>query len=511
MLGQRQLSFDDYLDIFRRRWWIVLIPTVLLCAGVYGVSLYLPDQYTSRTLVLVEQQKVPESYVKSVVTEDIGERLGTMQEQILSRTRLQPIIEKFGLFKNQKSKMTIEEQIDAMRKAISVTPIRSMVSTNSGDLPGFSITFTDSDPHLAQQVCAEITSMFIQENLRLREQNAVGTTDFMKDQLADAKRALDDQDAKLADFQRKFMGSLPGNEQTDMNVVAGLSSQLDAVTSQLNRAGQDKAYEESLLAQQLSTWKTSLNGGGPHVDTLEQQLSNLEQNLVSLQAQYTDDYPDVVKAKADIAALKKQIAAKAAATKPDAAQATVAANLPEPPSIQQLRFQIHQNELLIQEKSREQTRIKQQLGAYQSRLSMSPAVEEEYKKITRDSQTAQQFYDGLLAKKNESEMATDLERRQQGEQFQVMDPADLPQKPSFPNRPAFAGGGLAGGLALGVGIILLLEMRDKSLRTENDVEQFLGLPTLAMVPVVGEKQEEKKRKKPTGKGKKAGLSPVPQA
>ena len=493
MLGHRQLNLDDYLEILRRRWWVILIPTLVGCVGAYLFSRTLANQYTSHTLVLVEEQEVPDSYVKSVVTGDIGQRLGTMQEQILSRTRLQPIIEKFGLFRNDKGKVAMEDLVDRMRKDISIAPIQSLVSTKAGELPGFAIGFTANDPRLAQEVCAEITSMFIEENVHLRTQSAEGTTNFLKTELDQAKSNLDAQDAKLADFKRKYIGALPGNEQADMNMLASFTSQLDAVTSQLNRAEQDKAYEDSLLAQQLSAWETSQKSGGPGgEDTLEQQLTNLQGQLVTTQAHYTVDHPEVVKLKEDIAALEKKIEENAAHAKGKTVQAPEPSNRTEPPEMQQLRFQIHQAEVFIREKTREQARLKQQLNTYQARLSMSPGVEQQYKELTRDYQTALEFYNELLTKRSQSEMATSLERRQQGEQFRVMDAADLPEKPSFPNRPAFAGGGLAAGLALGIGITLLIEARDKSLKTENDVEHFLGLPTLAIVPLIGKWNGKKK-------------------
>ena len=492
MLGHRQLNLDDYLEILRRRWWVILIPALVGCVGAYLFSRTLANQYTSRTLVLVEEQAVPDTYVKSVVTGDIGQRLGTMQEQILSRTRLQPIIEKFGLFGNDKGRVAMEDLVDRLRKDISITPIQSLVSTKEGELPGFAIGFTANDPRLAQQVCAEITSMFIEENLHLREQRAEGTTDFLKTEVDQAKGNLDAQDAKLADFKRKYIGALPGNEQADMNILASFSSQLDAVTSQLNRAQQDKTYQDSLLAQQLSAWEMSQKSGGPREDTLEQRLADLQGQLVTMQAHYTVDHPEVVKLKEEIAALEKKIADNAAHAKDKTVQAPELSNRTEPPEMQQLRFQIHQSEVFIREKTREQARLKQQLNTYQARLSMSPGVEQQYKELTRDYQTALAFYNELLTKRSQSEMATSLERRQQGEQFRVMDAADLPEKPSFPNRPAFAAGGLAAGLALGIGITLLIELRDKSLLTENDVEHFLGLPTLAMVPRIGKRNGKKK-------------------
>jgi polysaccharide chain length determinant protein (PEP-CTERM system associated) len=494
MLGHREMSIDDYLAIARRRKWIILIPAVLVPIIAYAVSLTLPDEYTSRTLVLIEQQKVPDSVVKPVVAEDLAMRLATMQEQILSRTRLQPIIDKFGLYQDDASTPHVEEKVARLRKGIGIEPIRPMAGTRTGDLPGFYISFTASSPRLAQQVCAEITSMFIQENLRAREQRSQGTTDFLANQLAEAKRKLDETDAKLAEFKSRYFGSLPGQEQSSISILTGLSTQLEGVIQALSRAQQDKVYAESLLAQQLAALEAMPDGTtGAQPDLLQVQLMNLQNGLVVAQARYTEDHPDIIKLKNDIAELQKKIAA-ARAEKPEAH--TAGEESParrETPQIQQLRAQLHQLDQTIREKTRDQSRLQQQIGIYQSRLSLSPGVEQQFKELTRDYQTALGFYNDLLAKESQSKMATNLERRQQGEQFRVMDPANLPASPSFPNRPLFAAAGLGIGLALGVGISLLLEMKDKSIRTEGDVKFFLQVPTLALIPITRNGGKDKSR------------------
>ncbi len=485
MLGHRQLSIDDYLAILRRRWWVILAPAILGPVLAYFVALYLPNRYTSQTLVLVEQQKVPDSFVKSLITEELAARLGTMQEQILSRTRLQPIIEKFGLFKEEVNRVPMEELVNRMRKAISVTPVRSVVSTREGDLPGFFLSFTADNARLAQQVCAEITSMFIEENLRFREQAAQGTTDFLVNQLDDAKRKLDEQDAKLAQFKRKYMGSLPEETQTNLNLLTALNTQLEATTQALTRAQQDKAFTESLLAQQVAGLQAMREGRTSQPETDAQRLATMEDDLLALEAKYTSDYPDVIKLKVSIQQLKRKVHEGAAVAKEVPAGAPQEAATVEPPQVQQLRGQLHAYEQAIRQHSREQERLQGQVRLYQSRIQVSPMVEQENKEVTRDYQTALEFYNELLKKRNQSEMATSLERRQQGEQFRVMDPANLPEEPSFPNRPLFAGGGFGIGLGLGLGLALLLELLDKSIRTELDVEFYLKVPTLALVPTVG--------------------------
>lgn len=484
MLGHRELTPSDYSDILRRRRWAIILPAVLGPVIAYGISVELPSRYISQTLILIEQQRVPDNFVKPVITEDLNARIGTMQEQILSRSRLQPIIERFGLFKKDIGREPMEELVSRMRKAITLVPVQSVVSNRDRDLPGFYVTYTSDSPQVAQQVCAEITSMFIEENFRQRQQSAQGTTNFLQGQLEDAKRKMDDEDAKLAKFKTKYLGVLPDETQTNLNLLNVLNTQLEAGTQGLNRAQQDKAYTQSLLAQQLAAWDAMREGNPPHPETVQQQLATLESQLFALQARYTSDHPDVIKLKSAIEQFKKNSSAAASASNEKPADMVEPLVLTEPPQIQQLRSQLHSYEEAIRSHTRDQERLRDQIKIYQSRVQLSPVVEREYKELTRDYQSALNFYNELLAKRNQSEMATDLERRQQGEQFRVMDPANLPEEPSFPNRPLIAASGFGGGLALGLVLALVLEFRDKSIRTEHDVEFFLNLPALCSVPSI---------------------------
>lgn len=299
MLRQRQLTFEDYLTILRRRKWWILIPAVLAPALGVLLAVVLPKQYTSKTLVLVEEPKVPEAYVKPVVTVDVSTRLATMQEQILSRTRLEPLIERFGLFKKSVGRVPSEDLITRMRKDIIVQPVQPLPTSDTKGIQGFTISFTAHQPKLAQEVCREITSMFITENLRQREQTAVGTTEFLEKQLADAKRALDTKDAKLAELKRQYIGQLPDQEQSNLQILSNLRAQLEAATEALNRATQDKAYAESMLQQQLAAWKASQGGDSP--EPLEQELAKQQSELMVLEAHYTSEHPDVIKLKNNIA------------------------------------------------------------------------------------------------------------------------------------------------------------------------------------------------------------------
>jgi polysaccharide chain length determinant protein (PEP-CTERM system associated) len=480
-MDQRELTTADYLAMIRRRW--VLIVGLALSGPLlaYGVSRLLPEKFKSQTLVLIEQPTVSNKIVESLDTTDINQRLASMQSQILSRSRLEPIIHQFNLYPQYVNRELMDELVLRLQKAIEVTPILPMAETRAQQLPGFYIAVTLDNARNAQGVCTALTSMFIEQNLRLRQENSEVTTRFLAQELATAKASLDEQDGKLAAFKSHHIGELPDDEQTNLNLLTGLTSQLDASTQALVRAQQDKTFTESLLSQQVAAWQAAQTGHDP--ETLEQQLSVLQAHLATLQSSYTDDYPDVIRAKNDIAVLQKKIAdgegQNKASTNTKGPKTSV-----EPAQIQQLRAQVHNDDLMIAAKTKEQEQIRKQINLYQDRVQSSPAVEQQYKELTRGYQTALESYNELQKKRDDSAMATNLERKQEGEQFRVLDPANLPEKPDFPNRPLFALGGLFGGLALGLGIAYLLEIKDSSFKTERDVEFALHLPVLAMVPAI---------------------------
>jgi polysaccharide chain length determinant protein (PEP-CTERM system associated) len=477
----RELTPRDYLAMLRRRWLLIVCLTVVGCGSALVAAHSLPKRFISQTTVLVEQPTVPPEIARTLVTDDINQQLSTMQQQILSRSRLEPVIRQYNLYSKDADKASMEELVYRLRKTITVTPLEPMAQSRTRNLPGFNVSVASNDPGLAQQICATITSMFMEENLRLRQGNVDENVEFVKKQLANSKAELDDQDAKLAAFKRRYLGSLPDEEQTNLNLLMGLNTQLEAATQALSRAQQDKSFAESILAAQLNAWQASQVGQNP--ETFEQQLAALQGQLSTLRAKYTDDHPDVIKAKNDVATLKRQIAASEEQKKASTPEKPVTA-ASEPAQIQQLRTQLHQYEQVIKERSVQQEDIQKQIKVYQARIQMSPAVEQEYKQLTRDHESALEIYNQNLKKLDLAATARDLNQSQQGGQFRVLDAANLPGAPSFPDPTLFGLGGFAGGAGLGLALAFLLEMQDTSLRSERDVEVALRLPVLAKLPMI---------------------------
>ncbi len=480
MVRNGEITPEDAKRVFRRYWWI--LPITVLGCGAVGMLLasVLPKKYTSQTLILVQQPTVPSDIVKPVVTEDLNHRLASMQEQILSRTRLEPIIEKFDLYPEARGKVHIEDLVERLRTSIAVTPLVSMPGTQNQSLPGFYVNVTFNNPQLGQQICSEITSMFMEQNSRALEQQATRTTSFLSQQLAEAKAKLDAHDAKLAQFKRQYLGSLPEEEQTNLSLLMGLNSQLEANTQALSRAQQDKVFNESLLNQQQANLEAAQAIPGRNPETLEQQLNALQDQLTVLQTRYTPEHPDIIKLKNSIEQMKKRLAEEP--QKNPLGSGSPQTSKSEPPQMQQLRARLRQDELNIADLTKRQGQIQNQIGVLQARVQASPVVEQQLKEMTRNYQSALEFYNDLLKKSNNSEMAKDLQHQQEGEQFRVLDPPSLPDKPSFPKKPYFLGGGLGAGFALGLGILALIAFTDGSIYTERDVELCLQLPVLGLIP-----------------------------
>lgn len=489
----RELTMDDYLAIVRRRMRVVLIPLFIAPLAGFGVSYVFPPKYTSESTVLVEGQKVPSNYVEPVITADFAQRVQTLSQQVLSASRLRPMIESLDLVKPEdegklmdeiRSNMQVTPVITAMSQAATTTSsgARKKPSPTDEPLPGFNVAYTDSKPERAQKICNAMTSLILDENLKSRAEVAKGTTDFLGRQVDEAKRVLDEQDAKLAAFKKQYFGQLPGDVENNMRMLLSLNSQLDATTQSLNRAQQDKTYAEGMLSQQVAAWKSSLSSENPQ--TLQQQLAVLQAQLLQLEARYTDDYPDVTKTKADIAKVQSKLDEinKQMGTGTDTSDK---ASANEPAEIRQLRLQIHQYDEVIKQATEDQKKLQASINVYQSRTAMSPTVEEEFKELSRDYDNAQAFYRDLLAKKSSAEVGTSMESQQEGEQMTIMQTAGLPDSPSFPNRPLFAAGGLGAGLGLGLLIALWLEISDRSIRTEKDAMAAMDLPLLISVPWLG--------------------------
>jgi protein tyrosine kinase modulator len=493
-----------YWAIAKRRFWWVFLSVFICWAGVWAFSWTVPATYESEALILVQQQQVPQSYVASNVTLSLQDRLQSMTQQILSRTRLQTTIERFHLYPAHRSLLNFRQPADPveeMRKDIKIDLVRS--SDHPGDLTAFKVRYAAASPQLAQQVNNELTSMFIDENLQAQEQESESTTSFLNSQLADARTKLQNQEAKVRSFKSQHFGDLPGQLQSNLQILSGLQGQLETSQRNLDAARQQHTYLQSLLSDyesQESAAGALGSGAAPAADSLDAQLKQLNLQLAQDRAKYTEDYPDVVALKDKIAQIQ-QLRKQQAKAQSASAQAAQSASGQAPaqnsdttldnPAAMQLQSQLQANQLEIQNYQKQAKNIAAAIAGYQARLNQEPRTEQELADISRGYEESMSNYDSLLKKQMESQLATSLEQRQQGEQFRVLDPPSLPAHPSSPRHIFWSFGGLALGLLLGVGLAALLELSRVRVWQRSDVEAVVPARVLIAIPRLSTPREDR--------------------
>jgi polysaccharide biosynthesis transport protein len=501
---QSSAGFDltHYLGVVRRRHFQFLVPLFLGWAAVWGASWVLPPRYQSSTLILVEQPTMPKDYVTPNVSDDLQERMQSITQQILSRTRLLNIIEQYQLYPDPRS--SPDQKVDGMRKDIGIDLVRDA----RNQITAFNVTYLSRDPRLAQKVTSELTNLFINENLEVRQQQSEDTTKFLETQLEAARKTLSDQEGKIREFKGQHVGELPAQVGSNLQILAGLQAQLQTEEDALNTAKQQRVYLESLINQYRSQPGSSRTASGSPegLPAIEDELTKLRAQLADLSSHYTERHPDVRKVKEQIAKTEKMrdqmlasMKAKAAAgADPNATAAN--ADSPEMKDMSspmvQLQSQLQANKVEVANRERGVADLQQKVVDYQARLNQEPVREQQLSDLTRGYEQSKANYDDLLKKKNESAMATSMELLQQGERFRIIDPPSLPVKPEFPNRLKFCGIGLAIGLLLGVVVAGAFETMDDRIYDEKELQALLPVPVISEIPSIAmarEEQEERRR------------------
>lgn len=486
------LSFGRYWALVcHRRWWL-LAAVLVGWALVVGASWFLPAKYRSETVILVEGQKVPERYVESNVALD--QRLQNITQQILSRTRLSQIARDNRLYGSEGTENDLDALVERMRKDIQI----ELVKANENQLTAFKVSYSAPTPRLAQKITGALTALFIEDNLHNRQQLSENTTAFLESQLQSARADLAQQEQRLREFKGKYLGELPEQLQSNVQILSGMQSRLQAATEALNQAEQQRLYLDSLLGQYRGNAFADGSASNPSLPALDQQLEKLKNELSYLNGRYTPQHPDIVRLKEQIAAtekLKENIEREARSGKKadPSSVATTPAQIQANSPMLQIEGQIRANQLNITNRRHEIKELETQIGQYEARLNFTPVREQELAAVTRDYQQSRANYDSLLAKKQQSEMATDLEKRQQGDQFRVLDPPSLPLKPYFPNRFKMSLVGIAAGLGLAFGLVILLEFSDVRIYGEDDLRALTSAPVLVGIPTISTPAEARKQ------------------
>ena len=495
------IDWHSHLALVRRRRWLLLLTFFAGWLIVWGVSWLLPSIYRSGTLVLAEQPTVPRPFVAPHVASDSQDRLQPITQQILSRTRLRHIIDNLSLYAKERQRLSGDKLVERMRKDIEIESVRD----ENNQLTAFNIYYSSRDPRVAQQVTSELTNLFVSENLEARQAQSENTTKFLESELQEARKNLGEQEEKVRQFKGRHFGELPGQLQRNLQILTGLQNQLQSEDEALNRAKQQNVYLELLLGQHRNfqgSAKTGTEDGSiMGLPALDQEHEKLRAQLTDLSAHSTLRPPDVRKLQERATRterIRDQPTAnltsgaansdKASAISPIALDA---ARLRDAEPMMELESQLKGNQIEIGNRQRAIEDVKSKISEYQVRLNRAPVMEQQLADLTRGYDQSKANYDSLQKKKNDSELATSLELKQQGGHFRVLDPPSLPVKPYSSNRLKFCAMGLAVGLLLSGAATAGAELLDDRIHDEKSLKKLIHIPVLSEIPNISTDKEKK--------------------
>ena len=492
--GFSDLKLTDYLEIAsRRRWWLIL-STIGCVVAAIAVAYRLPNLYRAETVILVNSAEVPDKYVPTLVTADIAARLATLQQQVLSPTRLKTMFETEHAYLDPTNLRTEQEIVRSLQKSIVVEVVNP-----GGKMGAFRIAYTGKNRGGVARIANELAQMFIEANLQSREEQTKGTADFLESQLQGTKRELDEKDAQLRAIKSQNILDLPESKPYHMEALANLRAQVQTIQDKIGQDQREKSVLESMLA--------SGGGAAPTVDVdsgegtqqsspYQAQIRKLEARLSELRGRYGPSHPDVRRVRDELNKMK----AKAA----EDTQGKAAPAVDQKPALQTGETQMRRNPVLeaqianLDEDIKQQTKLlaplQERMDFHTAKLQQEPVFEQQIARLQQDYEILKTQYTQLLEKEKAAEISHALEVRQKGEHFEVLDAAVTPDKPAAPNRPLIVIGGLFFGVFAGCCLMALREMNDETVRTEAEAARILGRPVLVGVPQMISAQERNRRR-----------------
>ena len=508
--ARKRAALDKLLAIWSRRKWLALLAFAAPLAGGVSLFTFLPNIYRSAATVIVDRQQVPESFVRSTVTSAVETRLQTISQEVLSRSRLEALIQRFGLYADLRTKAPLEDVINRMRGDIKLELKSAELRGLREATVAFTISYQGSEPGTVSLVTNTLASFYIEENMKARERQATSTAEFLKAQLDETKKRLDEQEQRVSGFKRRHLGELPQQMDANLAALERLHAQLRQNADSQTRAAERKTALSSQLAEvetliTPTTYPAALAAtGAPLAATPElrgaARLAQKKEELAKLRTQFSDKYPDVVQLAAEVAALERELAAaKAGTPTPDANPTTTAAASSPPTSAPVTPYTLRLKEALSEVQTEvkilktEEGRLREAIAAYQARVENVPRREQEFRELSRDYDSTRELYGSLLKRHEDAQLAESMEQRQKGEQFRVLDKAVPNTEPATPNRPRLLVMTLVGAIGLAVAVVLLAEHIDTSFHEVDELRAFSDVPVLVSIPRIVSQTDLRRR------------------
>jgi len=521
-----KLNEESILDlvvaVWKRRKWMGIVSFLLPFSLAVGTIAFLPSIYRSSATVLVDRQQVPEAFVRPTVTSGLETRLQTISQEVFSRARLDAIINRFQLYDDLKKRVAAEEVIERMRSDIQLE-YRGVDRAGQRGTIAFAVSFRGKDPQTVAQVTNTLASFFIEENLKVRERQAAGTAEFLKAQLAEVKAKLDGQEKEVSQFKKRNLVDLPQQAAVNVGMIDRLDTQLRANIDSQTRL----AERRELLAKRAAQVSEYIPGPTPPaplivtregvsapviapspvqspvlVDPAAAELLRLQQELRAMRSRFSDKYPDVVRLRAAITSLEKEISdrprppapvAKAETKTEPKAEVRTEVTIPTPPPapvmmpnpyLQPLRQAQEEMEADIRALRAEEQRLRGSIAMYVARLQNAPKLEQELIEVTRDYDSTRELYGSLLKRYEEALLAESMEQRQKGEQFRILDPAVPAEDPIAPNRLRLGILAVVLSLGLAAGAVVSAERIRPAFHSVDALRVFASVPVLLSIPAI---------------------------
>jgi polysaccharide chain length determinant protein (PEP-CTERM system associated) len=472
-------NLAELVNAFYRRKNVIIATFLVVFSLSAYVAVTLPDVYKSSTLILLIPQKLPSIYVQSTISSSIQERVHAITQEILSRTMLEKIVNEFDLYPVRGAPRSLEGRVERLRKNIR---IKTGQASNRSDGASFELSFESENPEKAMQVTARITSLFIDQNLKAREQLAVGTTSFINAEVDALRKELEEQEGQVNGFKAKHQYELPDQLDANLRMLEQNRNELQANMLRLASLQERKAnLEKQLVELETAAPDAAPLQAAPLGPARPSELEARKAQLATLLTQYSERHPDVIRLKHEIQVLESTTPPREPEVRPaPPAPTNNAANRVR----QTLLSQMAELNLEISGLQAKNEMTRRQIAAYQARVDSTPLRSMELSKISRNYEITLKKYQDLVAKKFESQLSENMEKKQKGEQFQLIDPAVFPQNPVRPDRRLILLIGLLGGLAAGFGLAVAWETLDTSFRQSDDLESYVNVPLLATLPAV---------------------------
>jgi succinoglycan biosynthesis transport protein ExoP len=489
------LQIGRYLDIFRRRKWHVISTATAIFMATFVVVLQMPAIFRAETVILVDPQKVPDSYVTSTINTTVSDRLSTVRQEVMSPTRLRQLLDDTGLYAKERAKGNEDRIIQRMQSSI----LLEVIDAGGSRASAFRIGYTGPTPEEAALVPNRLASLVINSKVEASQEQSSGTAEFLDSELQQTKKSLEQKEAEMSRIKSTYIMDLPESKQFHLEALTTLRAQLQNSQDRVNRAQQERIYLQSMTVAANPTVDLDANSPTAASSAEQAQVQKLEARLVELRGRYGAGHPDVRKVQKGLDQLEAKIAEQ---QKNAPAPAQVEAPKPAPRRAAHnpvAEAQLSKIEQEIQEQTAAQKQLEEQISFHSSKLEREPIFEQQMAGLMRDYDTLRAHYNHLLDKKLSADMYTALVSRQEGERFIILDSAQVPSKPFGPNRFLYCLIGFLGGIFAGIGLAVVVEMTDPTVRDEREAATILGKSVMAGIPlIVTDSQAFVKRMRTTG-------------